>query len=263
MADFQKQLIETLIIILIVVVIYISVKNFVKNVLLKNAKKKSDKRALTTITVTTNIAKYILYILTLLLILDIWGVDTKALLASIGVVGVIMGLALQDLLKDIIAGLAILTEDQFQVGDNIKIGDFRGDVISLGLKTTKVRAYSGEIKIIANRNITEVINYSLKASKCVVDIPTSYKDDIDKVKETIEKVCEKLKTEEYVTGEIEVLGVEDLSDSSVNIRVVSTTKPTYNYAFKRALFEEVIKEFKKEKLTIPYPQLEVHNEKRI
>ena len=210
---------------------------------------------------TTNVLKYLLYIVTILIILDVWGVDTKALLASLGVVGVIVGLALQDLLKDIIAGIAILTEDQFQVGDNIKVGDFRGDVISLGLKTTKIRAYSGEVKIISNRNITEATNYSLKASKSVVDIPTSYKDDIDKVKKAIEKVCEKLKDEEYVTGEIEMLGVEDLSDSSVNIRVVATTKPTYNYAFKRAFFEEILKEFKKEKLTIPYPQVEVHNEK--
>ncbi len=199
----------------------------------------------------------------MLMILDVWGVDTKALLTSLGVVGVIVGLALQDLLKDIIAGTAILTEDQFQVGDNIKIGDFRGDVISLGLKTTKIRAYSGEIKIIANRNITEVINYSLKASKSVVDVPTSYADDIDKVKKAIENACQKLKNEDYITEDIQILGVEELADSSVNIRVVATTKPTYNYTFKRALLEEVIREFKKENLTIPYPQVEVHNEKWI
>lgn len=261
MTDIQKQLIETVIIVFALMAIYIAFKNLATNILLKKARRKSDKKALTTITVTTNVLKYLLYIIGILLVLDIWGVNTKALLTSLGVVGVIVGLALQDLLKDIIAGVAILTEDQFQVGDNIKIGEFRGDVISLGLKTTKIRAYSGEVRIIANRNITEVTNYSLKASKSVVDIPTSYENDIDKVKETIEKVCKKLEEKEYVTGDIQILGVEDLADSSVNIRVVATTKPTYNYEFRRALLEEIIREFKKQNLTIPYPQLEVHNEK--
>lgn len=261
MTDIQKQLIETVIIVFALMAIYIAFRNLATNILLKKARRKSDKKALTTITVTTNVLKYLLYIIGILLVLDIWGVNTKALLTSLGVVGVIVGLALQDLLKDIIAGIAILTEDQFQVGDNIKIGEFRGDVISLGLKTTKIRAYSGEVRIIANRNITEVTNYSLKASKSVVDIPTSYENDIDKVKETIEKVCKKLEEKEYVTGDIQILGVEDLADSSVNIRVVATTKPTYNYEFRRALLEEIIREFKKQNLTIPYPQLEVHNEK--
>ena len=261
MTDIQKQLIETVIIVFALMAIYIAFRNLATNILLKKARRKSDKKALTTITVTTNVLKYLLYIIGILLVLDIWGVNTKALLTSLGVVGVIVGLALQDLLKDIIAGIAILTEDQFQVGDNIKIGEFRGDVISLGLKTTKIRAYSGEVRIIANRNITEVTNYSLKASKSVVDIPTSYENDIDKVKETIEKVCKKLEENEYVTGDIQILGVEDLADSSVNIRVVATTKPTYNYEFRRALLEEIIREFKKQNLTIPYPQLEVHNEK--
>lgn len=258
----NKEIIKSIIIIVLSIIIYITFKNVISNTVLKKAKKKSDKKALTTITVATNIIKYMLYIAGILMILDIWGVDTKALLTSLGVVGVIVGLALQDLLKDIIAGTSILTEDQFQVGDNIKIGDFRGDVISLGLKTTKIRAYTGEIKIIANRNITEVTNYSLKSSKSIIDVPTSYEDDIDKVIGAIKKVCEKLKNEkDYVIGEIEILGVEELSDSSINIRVAATTKPTYNIPFKRVFLEEIVKEFKKQKLTIPYPQVEVHHEK--
>ncbi len=258
----NKEIIETIIVILISIAIYMTLKNIISKTFLKKAKKKSDKKALTTITVSTNVIKYLLIVATFLMILDIWGVDTKALLTSLGVVSVIVGLALQDLLKDIIAGTAILTEDQFQVGDNIKIGDFRGDVISLGLKTTKIRAYTGEVKIISNRNITEVINYSLKSSKSVVDIPTSYEDDIDKIREAIENVCQKLtKEKDYIIGEAQILGVEELADSSVNFRVTATTKPTYDIPFKRALLEEIVREFKRQNLTIPYPQVEVNYEK--
>ena len=257
----QKEILNSFFIILFSAAFYITFKNIMLNAALKKAKKKSDKKALTAITVATNVMKYMLYIVSILMILDVWGVDTKALLASLGVVGVIVGLALQDLLKDIIAGTAILTEDQFQVGDNVKIGDFRGDVIYLGLKTTKIRSYSGEIKTIANRNITEVINYSIKSSKSIIDIPTSFEDDIDKIKEILEKECIKIKEETDYIEEIQLLGIEDISESSIIYRIVATTSPSYNLTFKRDFLEEILKEFKKQKLKIPYPQMEVHNEK--
>lgn len=258
----EKQLLNSLLIIIFSIAFYLTFKNIMTNTFMQKARKKSNKKALTTITVSTNIIKYMLYIADFLMILDVWGVDTKGLLTSLGVVGVIVGLSLQDLLKDIIAGTSILTEDQYKVGDNIKVGDFRGDVISLGLKTTKIRAYTGEIKIIANRNITEVINYSLRSAKSVVDIPTSYEDDIDKVRNTLETICKKMEEEkEYLIGKIQILGIESLSDSSVDFRIVATTKSEYSIVFKRELQEETIREFKKQKLTIPYPQMEVHNEK--
>lgn len=257
----QKQLINSIIIILFSIAFYITFKNIMLNTALKKAEQKSDKKALTTITVVTNIMKYMLYIATTLMILDVWGVDTKALLASLGVVGVIVGLALQDLLKDIIAGTAILTEDQFKVGDNIKIGDFRGDVIYLGLKTTKIKAYSGEIKTIANRNITEVINYSIKSAKSIVDLPTSHEDDIDKIKQALEKVCNKIKQDKENIEEIQILGIENISDNSINYRIVATTNSEYVITFKRKFLEEVVREFKKQNLKIPYPQMEVHYEK--
>ena len=146
MAEFQKQLIESIIIVLIVIIAYIGAKKFATNILLKNAKRKSDKRALTTITVTTNVLKYLLYIVTILIILDVWGVDTKALLASLGVVGVIVGLALQDLLKDIIAGIAILTEfavsicnDSGETAIASKI-DVGGKIIIVALSTPIIQA---------------------------------------------------------------------------------------------------------------------------
>lgn len=259
---FKQELIGPIIIILITIIFYVLFKKLMLTTFMKKAKRNSNKKALTMITVGTNVVKYMLLIIDTLIILDIWGVDTKALIASIGVVGVIIGFALQDLLKDLISGTAILSENQFKVGDNVKIGDFRGDVIYLGLKSTKVRAYTGEVKIIANRNITEVINYSLKNSKCVVTISTSYEDDINKVKDAINNVCERLSKEvDYVIGKIKILGVDKLSDSSVDIKIAADTKPTYDIAFRRILLEEVVKEFKKQNLNIPYPQLEVHHEK--
>lgn len=256
-----KTLLKILFILLFSALFYLILKQLISTTLFKKAKKNSNKKALTMITVTTNVTKYIIIIIDILMILDIIGIDTKALLTSLGIVGIVVGLALQDLLKDIIGGTAILTEDQFRVGDNIKVGDFRGDVISLGLKTTKIRSYTGEVKIIANRNITEVINYSMKSSKCIIDIDASYENDIEKIKTALNNICEKLTKEvDFIEGKIELLGVEELKNSSVCFRVVADTKPTYNINLKRIFLEEVIKEFKKQNLEIPYPKMEVHHE---
>lgn len=257
-----KEIIETISIIIGSFVFYLLFKNIMTNTFMKKAKKHSNKKALTTITVATNIIKYTLYITDLLMILDVWGVDTKGLITSLGVISVIVGLSLQDLLKDIIGGTAILTENQFKVGDNVKIGDFRGDVISLGLKTTKVRAYTGEVKIIANRNITEVINYSLRPSKSVITVPVSYEEDIDKVKMALENVCLKLKdNKELLSGNVQLLGVDEIGDSFLIFKIVADTKSTYDLSFKRIALEEIVREFKIQNLTIPCPKVEVCYEK--
>ena len=76
-------------------------------------------------------------------------------------------------------------ENWYAVGDLVKIGDFTGTVTSIGLKATRVQAYTGEIKIISNRNITEVINYSLDKTMAVVDVPISYETNIDKAEKIL------------------------------------------------------------------------------
>ena len=255
-------IIKVLSVILFSILLYILLKKIITKIVLKQAKKNSNKKTLTMVTILANVSKYIIIIIDLLMILDMIGIDTKALLTSIGVVGIVSGLALQDLLKDIIAGTAILTEEQFRVGDNIKIGDFRGDVISLGLKTTKIKSYTGEVKIISNRNITEVTNYSVPSSKCILDIQISYEEDIEKIKKVLNSICNKLKKEEdYICGNVELLGVEALTDDSITLRVVAQTKQDKNIPFKRLFLEEIVKEFKKQDIKIPYPKMEVIHEK--
>ena len=96
------------------------------------------------------------------MILDIFGIDTKTLIASLGVVGLVAGLAVQDTLKDFVAGMSIILENQYRVGDTITIKGFRGEVISLGIKSTRLRSLTGEIMIVPNHLIEEVINHSLK-----------------------------------------------------------------------------------------------------
>ena len=115
--------------------------------------------------------------------LEVYNVDTKSLIASLGVFSLVVGLAVQDTLKDFISGITIILENQFEVGDNVTISGFRGDVIYMGLKTTKIKSYEGEVFMIANRNITEVINHTVSNDLAIIDIPIAYEEDLDNLKD--------------------------------------------------------------------------------
>jgi small conductance mechanosensitive channel len=209
-----------------------------------------------------NIFKYTIWIIAIILLLDVYGINTTALIIGSGVVSLVAGLAFQDMLKDVLVGVSILFENQFAVGDLIKIGDFTGTVISLGLKTTKLQAYTGEVKIISNRNITELINYSVDKTLAVVDLAVSYESKIEKVEKILLVAAATMKEKiDNLAGDIELLGVQELSDSAVIFRIVAKCKPAKHFEVERQLKKEFKNVLDKNGVKIPYTQIEVHNEK--
>ena len=107
-----------------------------------------------------SILRYVALILVVLTVLANMGVNVTSILAGLGIMAAIMGLAFQDMLKDVIAGVMFIVENQFSVGDTVMINDFKGEVISMSLKTTRVQNSKGEIMILANHNIDGLINCS-------------------------------------------------------------------------------------------------------
>jgi small conductance mechanosensitive channel len=209
-----------------------------------------------------NIIKYIIIIFLILAILTVYGIDVTSVLAGLGIVGVVIGLALQDLAKDIIAGVSIILENQYAIGDIISIGDFKGEVIFLGLKTTRIKNYEGQVKIIANRNATEVINYSMEDSLAIVDIDVSYEEDNDKVEKVLTNLAEELtNTLPKLKGKVELLGIQELSSSSVRYRIIAPTNSMAHFETERKIRKLVKERLDKEHIKIPYPQIEVHNGK--
>lgn len=210
-------------------------------------------------TIVKNIVKYIIVIILLIAILTVFKVDVTSILAGLGIVGVLVGLALQDLAKDLIAGFSIIFENHYAIGDTIKVGDFKGEVIYIGLKTTKIRAFTGEVKIISNHNITEVINYNLATSFALIDIDVSYLDDTDKVFNVLNSLALELSdTLPYLKGNVQVLGIEDLASSSVKYRVMVETLSMKHLEVQRLMRKEIKDRFKKEKISIPYTQIDIH-----
>ncbi len=217
-----------------------------------------DKRKMTIVSLIKNVVKYTIAIIIIIAILSLYGVDTTSIIASIGIVGVVLGLACQDIAKDFLSGVFLIFDNAYAVGDYVEINGFTGEVISLGLKTTKIKAYTGEVKIISNSAFTEVTNYNLKQSKLVIDIPLSYDCDIEKVEKVLNDLVPEIKAIPDVRKEVELLGIERFESSSIIYRIAIDCSPMSQYGVNRAVLKLIKLTFDKNKITIPYEQLDVH-----
>ena len=225
-----------------------------------------------------SIVKYILFFAVIIAIMANFGIDVSSLLAGLGIAGAILGLAFQDFVKDIIAGFSIITENQYEVGDLIEVGGFKGRVTSVGLKTTRIRDYRGKVKIIANRNITEIINWSRQVkiianrniteiinwsrhdTLAEVKVNVGYENDPDKVLDVLEKVKKELDgSMEQMTGEIKVFPVTELGENGITYTIQCKCKSYKHFAVQRAIRLEIYKAFKANRIKIPYKQVEIHN----
>ena len=127
----SRKVIAPFIIVLVSILIYLFIHSILKRSFKIKIGKMDDRKRVTIVKLMDNIFKYLILIICILLVLGEFGVDTKSLIASLGIVGVVVGLALQDTLKDFVSGLFIIVEDQYRVGDTITVGGFKGEVISL------------------------------------------------------------------------------------------------------------------------------------
>lgn len=233
--------------VLLSILIYIFIKNFLKKIFgYENKKLHMDNRKVKSINLLfVNTLKVLIIAIDAIIILEIYGIKTTTLLTSLGALGIVVGLAFQDTLKDVFAGIFIIIQNQFIVGDFVEINGFKGEVIGIGLKITRIKAYTGEVAIISNRNIDKIINYNLSESRAMVDISIDYDEDVDRVIDILNKMSDRLdKNIKYTTDKIEVLGVQKFGDSYIVIRVSVLTKPMKNFIVERELNKLVLQELK-------------------
>lgn len=240
--------------------IYFVVNKVAKRMLKIKSKRLMDKKQKTVISLINNMTKYFLIIVGIITILSINGFNTSSLIASLGVASAVVALAFQDTLKDLFAGVFIVFENQYNIGDTVKINNFKGEVMSVGLRTTKLKAYTGEYCFISNRTISSVINYSMSKSLAIVNVDVAYEEDLDKVNKVLEKLFIKLEKEIHeIKGNITIDGVDNLGDSGVTIRITALTQPLKNFEVERRLRKEIKCEFDRVGITIPYNQVVIHN----
>ncbi len=254
--------IMALITILIGMIVYKIIAYITKRSLEIVLKKADQGKRTTIISLINNLIKYIISIIIIIVVLEVYDVNTQAILASLGVAGLIIGLALQDLLKDFIVGFSIVFENLFKVGDIVTYNGFRGEVISISLKTTRIKSVTGEVKLIANRNINELINHSVEISGTPLDISINYNEDLKKLDKVIVEIIKTVnKNIEELTEPIEFLGYADLADSAIKIRFFFRTLYSDKFSTERKIRRMIVEIFNKNKIVIPYNQLVIHKEK--
>jgi small conductance mechanosensitive channel len=213
----------------------------------------SEKKSNTLSELLKSLLRYGLYFVAFLSIFATIWPNVSTTIAFTSVLGVAIGFGAQNLVKDVISGVFILFEDQFAVGDYITIEGWSGYVEALGIRTTKLRDFSGELHIIPNGNITVVTNKTRGAMRALVEINLPYDEDIDEAIKTITEVNEKIQLEsEGITEGPEVLGVAGFGDNGVIIRVVAKTAPMKQWAVEYELRKSIKKAFDKKGIKVGY-----------
>jgi moderate conductance mechanosensitive channel len=218
-----------------------------------------QRRKKTIAKVTVSIIRYLLAIISILLILSIWGINVAPALAGLGILGLVIGLGAQKFINDLISGFFIIFEHHFDVGDKIEVQGFKGEVNSIGLKTTKIMNWKGEVKILSNGEISNLINYSKSDSLAIVEFGIAYHEDMQKTIDLLNLELPKLRLEfPVIIEDPKVVGVINLNSSSVDLRAIAKTLNEEHYAVERAMRKKIKEILDENNIEIPFPQVVIH-----
>lgn len=249
----ESKLVQSFIIILVSVFIYNLIKHFLING--KTVNEKMNKKSKTYVKMLVSILRYTFSIVTVLVLLQINGVDVSSMLAGVGIASVIVGLAVQDALKDVIRGISILSDDYFKVGDVVKYNEIEGKVLELGLKTTKIQDIRNQnIISISNRNI-EQIQVVSHSNDIVVPIP--YEISVEQAEKAIDYIITEIKGLEKIEDSY-YKGICEFGSSSLNYMINISCKPESKPQTIRDVLRVIVLGLDKHGIEIPYDQIDVH-----
>ncbi|MCR8851096.1 mechanosensitive ion channel family protein [Rossellomorea sp. SC111] len=222
----------------------------------------TERREATLSKLLENVLTYVIYFISLMTILSTLDIDVKGLIAGAGIVGLAVGFGAQNLVRDIITGFFIIFEDQFSVGDYVRIGSAEGTVEEIGLRTTKIKSWTGELHIFPNGNITEVTNFSIHNSIAVVDVSIAYEENIEEAEKVMQELLLSLPQKyEDLVNPPELLGVQTLGASDVVIRIVAETVPMRHWYMARMIRKEVKLCLDAHGIEIPFPRMVMYSRK--
>ena len=213
--------------------------------------------------VLKSVVSVVIWVLALLLILGELAINLAPLIAGAGIAGLAVGFGAQSMVRDFLAGLFILIEDQYGVGDVIEVGDVSGTVENISLRATRLRDVEGTVWHLANGEINKVGNHSQLWSNCVIDVGVSYDTDVRQAMAVLDGVADTMWQEsEAGSGSIiadpVVQGVQALGDDAVILRLVVKTDPMSQWQVQRELRLRIKEAFDENGITIPFPQRTMH-----
>ena len=214
-------------------------------------------RVLTLLPLCRNIVRIVLVVMVTLIALSELGLDIGPLIAGAGIVGLAVGFGAQTLVKDVITGSFILMENSLAVGDWVELGSHSGTVEAMSIRTVRLRDLRGIVHVIPFGEVTSVLNYNRDFGFSLVDIGVAYREDVDEVFKVLEAVGEDLRADETygpsILEPLQVMGLNNLGESSVDIRVRLKTKAMMQWSVRRELLRRTKKAFDERGIEIPFP----------
>lgn len=244
--------IETIIKIIVAVIFLILLhKLFI--VLFKIIQKKNG-RVATFATLISSIEKYAVILLGFCWILSLIGVNVSTIFASIGILALIIGFGAESLVADLVTGIFILFENEYNVGDIIEADGFRGTVKEIGIRTVSIEDVGGNIKVINNSHLNNIINRSNQISIVVCEMKVAYKVKLEKLDKILEEALPAIKEKygDVFTDKISFAGIEKVEDSGITIRFIAEVEEEDFFSAKRILNRELKELLDKEKMSVPY-----------
>ena len=230
--------------------------------LLLNALAKKGGRAQTVINLISGLLKYIAVIAAVVWGLSILGVNATAVLAGVGIVGLILGFGAQSLIEDIITGAFIIFEGQYVIGDIIILDEFRGVVRNIGVRTTTIEDAGGNLKVVNNSDIRNFQNRSRNSSLAICEVSVAYDTDLKKLDQVMKEGLPRMyEAHKDLYKAVPIFrGVIALADSGVNLRITAEVKEEDVFVAQRQLNRDVWALFTEKDIEIPFPQVVVHRD---
>jgi small conductance mechanosensitive channel len=231
-----------------------------KAITLRSIKKARNNRAITLAKLVQSILRYSIVIVATIIIIGLTGYDITAILAGAGILGIVIGLGAQSLIADLLSGLAIVFENYCEIDETVEINGFKGKVIEIGLRSTKIQNWKGELKIITNGEIKELTNFSRTFSIATVEFTVNYGEDISKIISLLEENLQNMK--EFYPQIVEgpnVLGVSNIGMNGYNITLTAKTLCEQHFAVERGLRRRVIELFNEHNIKFSLAKIEVMN----
>ena len=226
------------------------------------SEEESGKRGDTLSRVLISSGQITVLLMAVFMVLSELEINIAPILAGVGVAGIAIGFGAQSLVRDIVNGLFIVFENQYRVGDWVKIADVDGLVEDVSLRRTMLRDFSGTVHVVPNGEIRVASNYTKELARVNMNVSVAYGEDLDHVISVINRVCKELSDDHEwsssILAPLQALGVDKLGESGVEIKILGETKPMRPWAIMRELRLRLKKAFDKEGIEIPWPHTKVY-----
>jgi len=240
----------------VIIVIYVS--KLVRYIVVKLLS--FNNRGKTAANLIDNFLRYIAGFTMIIIVLITFGVDTASLFASIGILGLLIGLGAQSLISDVISGLFIVFEGDYRIGDVVVLDGYRGTVEAIGIRTTKIKDVSGNVKIINNSEIKTLINMTLDLSIAIVAVEITYDESIERVENIIHKTMPTIKENiKSIKEGPYYLGVSNFGASGVELKFIAKALESERFQTERDLRRQIKLIFDKNNIDIPFQTVTISN----